>query len=506
MAPPAGLDDWSPVYLLQPRGLQLAKAATLRVPWSSNLTNVPGALAIYARDESGSCGFARLPDSYTNAGFEQGLLTELGYLLVAAPSTNPPSCAGGDAGAVDAGGARDAGGATPGDGGAQTPGAATALLYQSPENADVNVLVVSDVPISCANTNPTLTCPSTGTSYLLDIPIPYEDLKQGAYALADGLASTFSEMALNPGQASCWRGDGAFGGSLYIQSVSSTELVFQLAGIGGVGIDVNGTTLTAHRCTGPINDGSTLVPVTTQTGTATGSGAIGGATVTYYNLDLSFTGEVSNNAAAVAIAPDGSPWFTGDGLVLHVESDDTVRAWQPPVPGSYAGLLVSDGTGALATTLTGSLEAIARFDTTIRTFVTYPVPSALTPLSGLASDGQGGIWVSGGGGNAPAVGSVAGSNGVVLVAAQNATIYTSGLAVASDGQIFVSDYTLGTIGRVVAGGFVVTDLGGSANAPSGLCAGDDGSVWFVSLGVPNEVGRVAHDGTFQAYPLPRGRR
>ena len=98
LAPPSGFIDWSPVYLVEPRGLQLAKVAGLQIPWSSNISPTPSNLAIYARDENGSCGFRPLVDSSANAGFEQASLTAFGYLFVGVPSAIDPSTCG----AVDA--------------------------------------------------------------------------------------------------------------------------------------------------------------------------------------------------------------------------------------------------------------------------------------------------------------------------------------------------------------------------------------------------------------------
>ncbi len=100
LGPPSGFLDWSPVYLVEPRGLSLHKVAGLQIPWSSNESSASN-LAIYARDENGSCGFKSLVDSYTNAGFEQASLTEFGYLFVGAPSTIDPTTCGLDAGARD---------------------------------------------------------------------------------------------------------------------------------------------------------------------------------------------------------------------------------------------------------------------------------------------------------------------------------------------------------------------------------------------------------------------
>jgi hypothetical protein len=100
--PPKGFIDFSPVYLVEPRGLTLAKVAALQIPWSSNISTIaPGSLSIYARNESGSCAFQPLVDSYTNAGFEQASLTSLGYLFVGIPSAGDPSQCSADGGARD---------------------------------------------------------------------------------------------------------------------------------------------------------------------------------------------------------------------------------------------------------------------------------------------------------------------------------------------------------------------------------------------------------------------
>ena len=246
-------------------------------------------------------------------------------------------------------------------------------------------------------------------------------------------------------------------------------------------------------------DGSTPVAVTTTKVALTDLGS-----VTYFNVNLSFTGDVSNQAQAVAIAPDGAPWFAASGLLLRVASDDTVSAWPQPAPGGLAPSLVSDGLGSLWVALWGPPASLGRFDTVTHTALSAPLTDALARPTTLASNGMGGVWVSGG--NEPIVGGVNAIDDVTVIATESAptpiTLSTAGLAVASDGQIFVSDYDQGRIGRVAAdGSFSWTDLGGTANAPSGLAADVDGSVWFVSLGKPNEIGRVASDGTLVTYPL-----
>lgn len=86
--PPSDLLDWSPVYLAEPAGLALVARTPVQFPWS-NASGTAQGLAIWSSPD-GVC-FTRVPDSYTNAGFEQGSTTQLGYFIVGAPRT--PSAA-----------------------------------------------------------------------------------------------------------------------------------------------------------------------------------------------------------------------------------------------------------------------------------------------------------------------------------------------------------------------------------------------------------------------------
>ncbi len=82
--PPLDFLDWSPVYRVEPLGFTLAAPAPIRLPWS-NLSGIVSGLSIWFSPDGGC--FSRLPDSYTNAGFEQGSITQLGYFVVAAERT-----------------------------------------------------------------------------------------------------------------------------------------------------------------------------------------------------------------------------------------------------------------------------------------------------------------------------------------------------------------------------------------------------------------------------------
>ena len=91
--PPQDVLDWSPVYLAEPAGLTLAERTPIQLPWGSGpfpVTQSPlvvtaAGLSIWFSAD-GTC-FTRLADSYTNAGFEQGSVTQLGYFIVGVPRT-----------------------------------------------------------------------------------------------------------------------------------------------------------------------------------------------------------------------------------------------------------------------------------------------------------------------------------------------------------------------------------------------------------------------------------
>jgi streptogramin lyase len=252
-------------------------------------------------------------------------------------------------------------------------------------------------------------------------------------------------------------------------------------------------TLLSSSPTGPaLSDG------TAQRTPVTGTGSIGTVTLVTFSVQLSVAVD------AVAIASDGSAWFTNYGNLVRVGTDDTV--WiMPMAPGAgYAPALVSDGVSAVWMANWDPIQGIGRLDPSTGNMQLFDVPSPLSRPAAVASDGKGGIWMSGG--DQPIVGRVDSTNHVFVLASETApppiTVSTLGLAIASDGTVFVSDYDQGRIGRVQRTGFLWTDVGGSDAAPSGLAAGDNGSVWFVSLGATNEVGRVDADGTLHAYPLP----
>ena len=87
LAPPAEFFDYSPVYLVEPTDLISKVPLRIVIPFGNKDGTVAAGLAIY-RASSPSGPFARLADSYVNAGFMQGSVFEFGYFFAGAPKPN----------------------------------------------------------------------------------------------------------------------------------------------------------------------------------------------------------------------------------------------------------------------------------------------------------------------------------------------------------------------------------------------------------------------------------
>jgi hypothetical protein len=88
--PPAGFVDYSPVYALEPRTLELSAPGAISLPGTNVDGIFPTALAVYEAS-SPEGPFTRIADSYTNAGFFQATLLHGGYYFVGYPEAERPT-------------------------------------------------------------------------------------------------------------------------------------------------------------------------------------------------------------------------------------------------------------------------------------------------------------------------------------------------------------------------------------------------------------------------------
>jgi hypothetical protein len=88
--PPPGFADWSPVYRIDPVDLVLAAPAKLTIPFSNDCcgdhstpctSTISRTMSLFWSGQD-TCALERLPDSYVNAGVEQGSTTRLGFAVV----------------------------------------------------------------------------------------------------------------------------------------------------------------------------------------------------------------------------------------------------------------------------------------------------------------------------------------------------------------------------------------------------------------------------------------
>jgi hypothetical protein len=78
--------DWSPIYRFEPLGLILKVPAELRMPWSNTDGPIDDVTLLQSASAQGP--YEAIADSYTNAGFNQGSLLELGHVFVGVPESD----------------------------------------------------------------------------------------------------------------------------------------------------------------------------------------------------------------------------------------------------------------------------------------------------------------------------------------------------------------------------------------------------------------------------------
>jgi hypothetical protein len=79
--PPAGFIDWSPVFLVEPAGLEVKRPVVLQVPFGNSCAPV-GPIDLLSF-ECGGSGYSEVPNAYQNDGFMYAAITKLSHVIVA---------------------------------------------------------------------------------------------------------------------------------------------------------------------------------------------------------------------------------------------------------------------------------------------------------------------------------------------------------------------------------------------------------------------------------------
>src|SRR5947209_813146 len=76
-----------------------------------------------------------------------------------------------------------------------------------------------------------------------------------------------------------------------------------------------------------------------------------------------------------------------------------------------------------------------------------------------------------------------------------------GIAAGPDGNLWFTEYSGNSIGRITTGGAVTEfPLPVAYSAPRDITAGPDGNLWFTESG--GSIGRITTGGAFTEFPVP----
>ncbi len=201
--------------------------------------------------------------------------------------------------------------------------------------------------------------------------------------------------------------------------------------------------------------------------------------------------------AALAIGPDGAPWFTiesSDSLgVLHGTTITKLPKGRENL--EPLGLAVTpDGdvwfTDAIAESI-GHLAPDGRLES-------FPLPSRITQFGRLALAPDGAVWFADGW-----------TNGIIRLQAGDFTPFPArlpnagpfGVAVDPHGTIWATFQTTNQLVRIGPDGQMTElEVPTRSGGPTDVAIGGDGSVWFVELRA-GKIGRFA-DGRFTEFTVP----
>jgi virginiamycin B lyase len=279
---------------------------------------------------------------------------------------------------------------------------------------------------------------------------------------------------------------------------------------------MKGTNRTITRLTHTLAGATALVACAVLIVPATGGAVQKPAPIIKSASTSTFPEEV--HGIAVAIAPDGVPWFglrvqRGGPSLAHSESG-TLEVDALAKEGEYAETtaLQFDSEGALwfAENVEGS-QALAR-RTPDGTVTEFPIPKG-EPITALTFGPEGDVWFarSGYGENEEAqVGRMTLTGAVTQFPLETGAGPTS-ITTGPDGALWFNEERKGKIGRITPSGDVQLFELGTTVEPRQIVVGSEGALWFSENGqkrrygrASDRVGRITASGEVTQFPVPFG--
>jgi streptogramin lyase len=200
----------------------------------------------------------------------------------------------------------------------------------------------------------------------------------------------------------------------------------------------------------------------------------------------------------ITLGPDGNLWFTEfqGGKIGRITPSGTITEFTG-LTGAPFWITAGPNGDLWFTEATNAVGEMTTAGVLVGEFA-LPAGGGLDQIA-AASDGT--LWITEFSGNR--IGKVS-PDGVVTDVATLPTAGAGPTAIVgvADGNLWFTEQSISKMGRITTAG-VVTEFGGlSANStPAGIAVGPDGNVWFTEFD-GNRIGRITLDGTVSEFAVP----
>ena len=136
-----------------------------------------------------------------------------------------------------------------------------------------------------------------------------------------------------------------------------------------------------------------------------------------------------------------------------------------------------------------------------QTITEFPVPSFSQP-GGIAVGSDGNLWLTTA--NANRIGRVTTSGALTQFTLPTPGNMPGAIASGPDGNVWFTEEGTNRIGRITPAG-AITDFAipTAGAAPAGITAGPGGALWFTEYGFGvNKIGRITTSGVVTEFPIP----
>ncbi len=214
--------------------------------------------------------------------------------------------------------------------------------------------------------------------------------------------------------------------------------------------------------------------------------------------------------STVALAPDGSLWFTlsGANAIGHMQPDGSgLESYPLPHPDSSPRIIALGADGNMwfsehTGNRMGRITPAGRISE-------FPIPTPYSQPRAIALAADGNIWFGEFAGGK--IGRISPNGKITEFAIPTPDSGPRALAAGPDGNVWFSEYKASRIGRITPAGTITEfALPRPNSGPGDITTGADGNLWFVELSGTmdklspdgNRVGRITPAGRIDEFRIP----